>query len=84
MKIEIELDDREAEAFLVARTKDMNVTKYAETEKAESFKKEVYTSILEVIADFEVRRAAEIKKAQMLQWIQGKQDVNKVSESDNR
>lgn len=83
MKIELELDDREAEAYLVARTKDMNVTKYADAEKADSFKKEVYTAVLEVIADFEVRRAAEIKKAQMLQWIQGKQNANKVSESNN-
>lgn len=83
MKIELELDDREAEAYLVARTKDMNVTKYADAEKADSFKKEVYTAVLEVIADFEVRRAAEIKKAQMLQWIQGKQNAGKVSESNN-
>lgn len=83
MKIELELDDREAEAFLVARTKDVNVTKYAEAEKAETFKSEVMTSIYEVIADFEIRRAAEIKKAQMMQWIQGKQNAGKVSESDN-
>lgn len=83
MKIELELEDREAEAFIVARTKDVNVAKYAEAEKAETFKNEVMTSIYEVIADFEIRRAAEIKKAQMMQWIQGKQNVNKVSKSDN-
>lgn len=83
MKIELEVEDREAEAYLVARTKDVNITKYADAEKAESFKREVYTSVLEVIADLEVRRAAEIKKAQMLQWIQGKQNANKVPESDN-
>lgn len=83
MKIELEVEDREAEAYLVARTKDVNITKYADAEKAESFKREVYTSVLEVIADLEVRRAAEIKKAQMLQWIQGKQNAGKVSESDN-
>ena len=83
MKIELEVEDREAEAYLVARTKDLNITKYTDVEKAESFKREVYTSVLEVIADLEVRRAAEIKKAQMLQWIQGKQYVNKVPESDN-
>jgi len=83
MKIELELDDREAEAFIVARTKDVNVTKYADAEKEETFRKEVMTSIYEVIADFEIRRAAEIKKAQMLQWIQGKQNAGKVSESDN-
>lgn len=83
MKIELEVEDREAEAYLVARTKDVNITKYTDAEKAESFKREVYTSVLEVIADLEVRRAAEIKKAQMLQWIQGKQNVNKVPESDN-
>lgn len=83
MKLEIDLDDREAEAFLLARTKDLNVSKYAEKEKIESVKKEVLTSIYEQIADFEIRRAAEIKKAQMLQWIQGKQNVNKVPESDN-
>ena len=83
MKIELEVEDREAEAYLVARTKDLNITKYTDVEKAESFKREVYTSVLEVIADLEVRRAAEIKKAQMLQWIQGKQNVNKVPESDN-
>lgn len=83
MKIELEIEDREAEAFLVARTKDVNVSKYADAEKSESFKAEVMTSIYEVIADFEIRRAAEIKKAQMLQWIQGKQNAGKVSKSDN-
>lgn len=75
MKIELELDDKEAEIFLVAKTKDVNVTKYSQEEKEKAVKIALLDVFYEVIGNFEIQRAIEIKKLQMQQWIQDKQKV---------
>ena len=75
MKIELELDNQEAEAFLVARTKDVNVTKYSDEAKEEAVKIALYDVFFETLGAFEIQRAAELKKLQMQQWIQEKQKI---------
>lgn len=75
MKIELELDNQEAEAFLVARTKDVNVTKYSDDAKEEAVKIALYDVFFETLGAFEIQRAAELKKLQMQQWIQEKQKI---------
>ena len=72
MKIELELDDKDAELFVVARTKDANVVKYS----ADALQKAVFDNVrgmfFETIANFEIFRATEIKKAQMQEWFKAK------------
>jgi hypothetical protein len=75
MKIELELDNQEAEAFLVARTKDVNVTKYSDEAKEQAVKNALYDVFFETLGTFEIQRAVELKKLQMQQWIQEKQKI---------
>ena len=75
MKIELELNDQEAEAFIVARTKDVNVTKYSQEAKEQAVKVALYDVFFETLGTFEIQRAVELKKLQMQQWIQEKQKI---------
>lgn len=82
MKIEMEFDDKEAEAFLVARTKDVNVTKYSDEAKQDAVKVALYDTFYEVLGAFEIQRATEIKKIQMQQWIQEKQKIYNTKQEE--
>ncbi len=85
MKIELELDDKEAKLFLLARTKDGNVEKYSSEAVEEATKQALEGFFYESIANFEIYRATEIKKAQMVEWIKSKVSINagQISESNN-
>lgn len=82
MKIELELNDQEAEAFIVARTKDVNVTKYSQEAKEQAVKVALYDVFFETLGTFEIQRAVELKKLQMQQWIQEKQKVYNTKQEE--
>lgn len=72
MKIELELDDREAETFLIAKTQDINVTKYSSEAKAETIKNAIYDCIYEILANIEMQRELEAKKLEIQKWLDSK------------
>lgn len=84
MKIEIELNEQEAEGFLVARTKDFNVVKYSQEAKEEAVKVALYDCFYEVLGNFEMQREIELKKIQLQKWLQAKQtEYNKGNTKDD-
>jgi len=85
MKITLELDDKEVKYFLVARTKDGNVEKYSDEALQKAFEEAMGAFFYETIANFEIYRAAEIKKAQMTEWLKSKvkSNASEVSEPNN-
>ena len=85
MQVNLNFEDKEVKLFLVARTKDGNVEKYSDEALQKAFEEALEGFVYETIANFEVYRATEIKKAQMVEWLKSKVKINagQVSESDN-
>lgn len=84
MEITLELNEKEAEGFLVARTKDLNVVKYSTEAKTEAVKVALYDCFYEVLGNFEMQREIELKKIQLQKWLQTKQaEYNKGSKEDD-
>jgi len=73
MNIELKLDDKEAEVFLIAKTQDVNVTKYSSEAKTEAVRNAIYDCIYEILANVEIQRELEIKKLEVKKWLEAKQ-----------
>lgn len=72
MDINFTLGDDDAKLFLMAITKDSNISKYSDEALSTATVDAVKSAVYQVIANFEVQRAVEIKKAQMSQWVSSK------------
>ena len=69
MKIELEFDKQELEIFLIAVTKDKNITKYSEENFNEVVKNTLSGYVYETIANFEIQQSTEIAKQKMTKWL---------------
>ena len=84
MEIKIVLEEKDAEKFLVARSKDFNVIKYSEEAKADAVRIALYDTIYETVANFDYMAEMEVKKAQIKSWLENKQrEYNKGKEDDS-
>lgn len=73
MEINIVLEEKDAEKFLVARSKDFNVVKYSEEAKAKAVQIALYDAVYETVANFDYMAEMEVKKAQIKSWLENKQ-----------